>query len=82
MRRKKMRMSDLCFSRFDFGWYADGRATRKDGIRGWFFKFDHLTKEQEDFILGWKNTELAKCSPMYAPEIVNRVVFMWDKCIR
>ena len=51
-------------------------------MKGTLFKLVTITKEMEEFILKWKNTELVTTQARYAPEIKRRAVIIYDRKIR
>ena len=66
--------------------YYDYRRFRnKDGtLTGYMYSLcSRLSQEERARLLTeYHNTEIAKVSPQYAPEIVHDVLIVYDKCIR
>lgn len=57
---------------------------KERGVSGYIYYLCYkLTDDERKRLLTeYHNTEIAKVSPQYAPEIVHDVLIVYDKCIR
>ena len=50
--------------------------------KGTLYYFDKLDKDQLNYVLQYKNTEVLNISKTYAPEIHYKGIAIYEKCIR